>query len=109
MLGPVRFTHIATVAHTSSKELVGMLRRRELRSVLVGLDCEISDLRKTIAGSKPPQGEEEGKAPAPPSYDDIDDIERLQRLVKAREMTQNSLEKRVGWAALEQTKLPEEE
>ncbi|GMK58623.1 hypothetical protein CspeluHIS016_0600650 [Cutaneotrichosporon spelunceum] len=101
MLGPVRFTYMATVAHTSSKELVAMLTRRELRAVLVGLDSEISDMRKTIAGPKPP--EEGEKAPVPPSYDDIDDVERLQRLVKARELTQKSLEKRVGCAALEQS------
>jgi hypothetical protein len=91
------------VAHTSSKELVAMVTRRELRAALVGLDDEIAEMRRTIAASQPPETGG-AKALAPPSYDDIDDIPRLQRLLKAREMTQKSLEKRVGWAALEQAR-----
>lgn len=74
----------------------------------MGLDREIGEMRETIAAAKPPEeGEGDGerekeKKPATPTYEDVDDIPRLQRLLRAREMTQKALEKKVGWAALEQ-------
>ncbi|KLT42507.1 hypothetical protein CC85DRAFT_285415 [Cutaneotrichosporon oleaginosum] len=102
MLGPARFTLIATVAHTSSKELVAMLARRELRTAISALDAEIVEMRATIVRGEGKETAQEGEGKtAVPTYDDIDDVSRLQRLLRAREMTQKSLEKRVGWAALE--------
>lgn len=85
---------------------MALVTRRELRTTIVALDREIGEMRETIAAAKPPEdGDEEKKdekKKVPATYEDVDDIPRLQRLLRAREMTQKALEKKVGWAALEQ-------
>lgn len=73
---------------------------RDLRAQLEALDDEIASLRETLNPSA---------ATATPaaknSYDDIDDVARLERLVKAREKTRQTLEGRASWAAAEQAKV----
>lgn len=90
--------------------LVKMVTLRDLRQALESLDDEIQALRDTLnppgtplqelgaAGTPPPTFTSKGK------YDSIEDAARLERLVKAKEKTKAALERRAGWAGLEQAR-----
>ena len=97
LLQPIRFQHIGLTARTSLISILKLITLRDLREALESLEEEISVLRETITpGSKTPH--EKGK------YDDVDDVGRLERLVKARGRTKSSLEARAGWAGLDQAR-----
>jgi hypothetical protein len=49
-------------------------------------------------GSGTPQGAKENK------YEDITDVIKLERLIKAKEKTRAALEQKVGWVAMEQAR-----
>jgi hypothetical protein len=76
--------------------------------VLVDLDQDIAALRSTIAQSssslpsaREAEGDSQSPARKPSQYDFIDDIAKLQRLVKAKEKTRASLESKAAWAGME--------
>ncbi|RSH94017.1 hypothetical protein EHS25_006670 [Saitozyma podzolica] len=113
LIGPIRFQHIGLTASTSIKALLKLVSLRDLRTTLEALDEEIASLRATVSSSDPSQSAGDrgvnGKS-APSSgtkvvkYDDIDDVVRLERLVKAKEKTKASLEGRAAWAGMEAAK-----
>jgi len=70
---------------------------RDLRNALEGLDEDIAAIRETIKPGSNVE-DEQGK------YDSVEDVGRLERLVKARERTKGSLEARVGWATMDQAR-----
>lgn len=83
---------------------------RDLRADLVRLDGEIDKLRETIAAGAEgangatngdPSSSANGSVPATPSknYNDIEDVPRLERLVRAKEKSKANLEARVAAAA----------
>lgn len=114
-LQPARFHHIGITAQHSLTELQRLVSLRDLRADLVRLDGEIAAMRATVAtavsaagnggngdgGTLPASIPSQSLSQAPSqsqqqTYDNIDDISRIERLVKAREMTRANLEKRVG-------------
>ena len=107
LIGPVRFQHIGFTAKTSLQQLLRLTRVRDLRQGLEALDEAIAELRETINGpAEPPdsvnslgKGATEGKEGS--KYDDIADVVKLERLLKAKEKTRKTLEDKVGWAGME--------
>lgn len=97
-LQPIRFQHIGITAQTAIKNLSQMTAVRDLRAQLEALDDEVASLRETLNPSAA------AGTPSKNSYDDIDDVARLERLVKAREKTRQTLEGRASWAAAERAK-----
>ena len=99
---PIRFEHIGLTAQTSITSLLKLIALRDVRASLETLDGEITSLRETInpPGSSMLDRVEQDKG----KYDDIDDVDKLERLVKAKEKTKTSLEGRVGWASLERAR-----
>lgn len=100
---PIRFQHIGLTAQTSLTSLLKLVSLRDLRAVLVCLEEDIADIRETITpGSREASAKSGSNNPTEHGqYDDIEDVARLERLIKAREKTKVSLESRVGWAAMD--------
>lgn len=90
------------MAKHSLTELLDLVSRRDLRAELVQLDSEIEGMRATLASSQDTAAEK--MTAEKKTYEDVDDIPRLQRLVKARNSTVQVLQKKVGWAALDSAK-----
>lgn len=88
------------MAQHSLKELLALAAKRDLRADLVRLDKEIEAMRVTVASQSEGPASQDDKSEVK-TYDDIEDVPKLQRLVKARERTLEHLEKKVGWVALE--------
>lgn len=81
--------------------------------MLEALDEEIASLRATISSSDPSQSTGDkgtngkstpGSGAQAAKYHDIDDVVRLERLVKAKEKTKASLEGRAAWKGMEAAK-----
>lgn len=70
---------------------------RDLRVTLESLDEEIASMRATLSGS-------EAKGAAVGVYEAVEDVERIRRLIRAREKTKGALEGQVAWKALESAK-----
>ena len=78
------------------------------------LDDEIEELRVTLKTSSNPQTESPPEKPSSTAitsanktkgkYNAVDDKDRLERLVRAKEKTKESLEGRAGWAGMDQAK-----
>lgn len=86
----------------------------DLRQTLEGLDDEIEQLRNTLnPPGSPLQSIDTSSQPNPTSsatkggkgkYEMIDDKARLERLVRAKEKTKESLEGRAGWVGMDQAR-----
>jgi len=104
---PVRFQHIGLTAQTSLRSLLKLVTLRDLRTSLDALDDEIASLRQSLHPPSSPlrsiNGREHEEAKVSP-YEKVEDIGKLERLVKAREKTRVSLEGKVGWIGLEQAR-----
>lgn len=84
------------------------------------MDDEIADMRNTLnppgsplqsvdATSTPPsQTNGNGVPKEKGKYEDITDVARLERLIKAKEKTKASLVQKVAWVAMEQNRAEEE-
>lgn len=109
---PIRFQHIGLTAKTSLNALQKLSTLRDLRQGLEALDDEIQSLRDTINPPGSPilsvDPKENGKGGSEGKYNEIDDILRLERLVKARENTKKALEGKVGWAAMDRARVEED-
>ena len=105
---PIRFQHIDLTAQTSLTSLLSLVALRDLRTTLEALDDDIASLRQTInpvrsSPSKDTDGTER-ETNKGGKYDQLEDVGKLERLVKAKEKTKLSLEGRVGWAGLEEAR-----
>lgn len=118
---PIRFQHIGLTSHTSLTSLAKLVILNDLRQTLEVLDGEIEDLRnalnppgsplQSIESSQPGNGIGSGTSSTPNSmtksgvkgkYDMIDDKSRLERLIRAKQKTKESLEGRAGWVGMDQ-------
>jgi hypothetical protein len=109
---PSRFQHIGLTAKTSLTALLKLLSLKELREKLEILDSDIAGMRDTLNPPDSPLrgiGDDEVTQPVVEKgkYDDVDDITKLERLVKAREKTRSNLEDKVGWIGMEQARAEE--
>ncbi|KAK4683883.1 hypothetical protein P7C73_g6333, partial [Tremellales sp. Uapishka_1] len=111
MIGPARFQHISLTSRHSLEALLKLQTLTTLRTSLTSLDNEIASLRDTInpPGSPllsvdPGTDANEPKQTQKGLYDEVEDIPKLERLVKARERTKALLESKVGWIGLEQNR-----
>ncbi|KAK8869678.1 hypothetical protein IAR55_000246 [Kwoniella newhampshirensis] len=95
MIGPIRFQHIATTVQTSLKSLLHLVQLRDLRTTLEGLDEDIAALR-TIAAFSSSAPSQDDPVQSGGKYDAIDDVAKLERLVKAKEKTKAILESKQG-------------
>ena len=112
MVQPIRFQHIGLTAQTSLTALLKLVALRDVRTILEALDEDIASLRSTLNPPGSPLLSIDGPVALGPQegtgkYDGIDDVQKLERLVKAREKTKISLEGKVGWAGMEQASLEE--
>ncbi|WWD16056.1 hypothetical protein CI109_100481 [Kwoniella shandongensis] len=93
MIGPIRFQHIATTVQTSLKSLLHFVQLRDLRTALEALDEEITLLRAATAPtSSAPSQNDPAIASNGGKYDTIEDVAKLERLIKAKEKTKAILE-----------------
>ena len=114
----MRFQHIGLTAKTSLHSLQRLTSLRDLRTTLAALDDEINSLRNTfnpnsssspqvvdVVGSDESNHDESGKRKEKKGkYDDIADIPRLERLVKAKEKTKTALESKTGWVGMDRAR-----
>jgi hypothetical protein len=90
-----------------------LLALRDLRENLTALDRDIASMRDTINPPDSPLRGIDGVIDITNTnteqskYDDIHDVGKLERLVKAREKTRATLEDKIGWVGLEQARAAE--
>ena len=104
MIGSARFQHIGLTAKTALTALLRLTKLRDYRAALVALDEEITSLREGLQVANGDQNgaqSKEGRKAEVMTYEDVDDLGRLQRLVSAKEKTRSALEKRVSWAGMD--------
>ena len=109
---PIRFQHIGLTAQTSLTSLLKLLALRDLRQTLESLDTDITSMRDTINPPDSPLRGIDGTSSSQPmgdkgKYEDVEDVGKLERLVKAKERTKASLEDKIGWVGLEQARAEE--
>lgn len=107
MLGPIRFQHIEKSARAALEGWTEREKLVELWRELEKLDAVIEDLRIDLSSTTPSQSElqteadaAETPAPRPPPkvrrYDTITNIAQLERLIKAKTLTVQTLINRVA-------------
>lgn len=100
MLGPARFTHIETCAAEVCKRFKLQEDLKDCRTMLTTLDDILADLRSefTVLTGKP-------STHKAMDYDSIDDLNKLRKLVVAREAAIKSIKLLIGKAKEQKDRL----
>ncbi|ORX39983.1 hypothetical protein BD324DRAFT_607128 [Kockovaella imperatae] len=101
MIGPIRFQHIGLTAKTAVTDLMKLIQLTDLRQALSVLDEEITILRKELVGPSNNTESNGASTVKAQNYDEVEDIGRLERLVKARTRTKEALAQKAAWSGLD--------